>query len=85
MPLVLITLMIYFTSIYLSTLLSGYVIGNILNKKVFKNNNIYLALIIGIIIVRIVKYIPFIGGLLLAILLSFGMGLIYKYIVNIRK
>lgn len=84
-PLSLIVLAIYFIGLYLASLLTAYVVGNILGKKVFKNNSVYLALIVGIIIIKLVKYIPFIGGLLIAACLSYGMGLMYKYIVSIRK
>ena len=84
-PIAIITLLIYGISIYLSTLLSGYVIGNTLAKKVFKVDSVYLAIITGILIVNLVSLIPYVGGLLIAALLSYGMGLIYKYFASLRR
>ena len=69
----------------MSTLLSAYVIGNVIMKNGFKKENVYLALIIGIIIVRLVKYVPIIGGFMLVLCLTYGMGLIYRYVVSLRK
>ena len=84
-PLSLIVLALYVIAIYMSTLLSAYVIGNVIMKNGFKKENVYLALIIGIMIVRLVKYIPIIGGFMLVLCLTYGMGLIYRYVVSLRK
>ncbi len=79
-PLSLITLAIYIISIYLSLLLVCYIVGNVINSKVFNNNNKYLSIILGIIIVKLLVLIPYIGGLLGFISLIFGLGLICKFI-----
>lgn len=84
-PLAFITIAIYCIGIYLATLLTGYVIGNLIVKKAFKVDSVYFALAFGILIVRIVTYIPYVGGLLYAMFLAYGMGLIYKYIRSLRK
>lgn len=84
-PLALIVVAIYVIAIYLASLLSAYVVGRLITNKVFKNESVYLALVIGIILVKVVKFIPLIGGLCVAVFLAYGMGLIYKYIISLRK
>ena len=79
-PLALILGSIYGISLYLGTLLSAYVIGNLLTSKALKVDNKYLALTIGIILVRVVKLIPYVGGFIGVICLLYGMGLITIYI-----
>ena len=80
LPLSLITIAIYVISIYLSKILVAYIIGNLINTKLFKNDNAYLALAIGIVLVRFLLLIPIIGGYIAIITLIYGLGLIYKYI-----
>ena len=84
-PLSLITLAIYVISIYLSFLLTYYVVGNLITNKLFNKDNKYIALLIGIVLVKLLCYVPYIGGLIGFISLLFGLGLIYKFIVNIRN
>ena len=84
-PLALITLAIYTISIYLSSLLVYYIVGKILDEKLIKQNKTYLTLLCGIVIVKIIKLIPFIGGLITAITLFYGIGLIYQFIASREK
>lgn len=85
MPVSFIALAIYAISIYLSFLLIYYIVGNVIANKVFNKDNIHIALLIGIVLVKLVCLIPYIGGLIGFIALLFGLGLIYRYIINIRK
>ena len=84
-PLALIILSVYVIGIYLSSLLVYYIVGNIFTTKVFKKDNMYLALVCGIILVKLIKLIPFFGGLIGALVLFYGMGLIYKFIQSRGK
>ena len=84
-PIALITIVIYAIAIYLSTLLTSYVIGNLISDKLFKNNNVHLALILGIVLLKLVKLIPILGGWINAFAMFYGLGLIYKYITNRTK
>ena len=84
-PIALITICLYVIFIYLSSLLGYYIVGNVIISKTLEKGNSYLALFCGIIIVKLVKLIPVIGGLVSALLLFYGIGLIYKYIISIRK
>ena len=79
-PFALILGCVYGISIYLGTLLSAYVIGNILTTKVLNKDNKYLALAIGMILVKLVKLIPGVGGFIGVICLLYGMGLITTWI-----
>ena len=81
-PIALITLCIYAIAIYLGTLLTSYVVGNVINKKLFNNDNKYLSLMVGIIIVRLAILIPMLGFWIGAIALLYGLGLIYKFITS---
>ena len=83
-PLSIITICIYVISIYLSKILVSYIIGNLINTKLFKNDNTYLGLAIGIVLIRFLILIPVIDGYITFITMIYGLGLIYKYI-TIRK
>ena len=79
-PISLITLAIYAISIYLAILISYYVVGNLLLTKIFNNDNKYLAILCGVLVVKLIVLIPYVGGLIEAICLFYGLGLIYKFI-----
>lgn len=84
-PLAIIVLAIYFISIYIATLLVCYIVGNIIVTKLFKKDNLYLALAIGIILIKLLKLIPILGGYIGAVVLFYGLGIIYDFIKNIKK
>ena len=79
-PFALILACMYGISIYLGTLLSGYIVGNLISKAIFNKDNKYLALVIGIVLVKLVKFIPFLGGFIGVICMLYGMGLITIWI-----
>ena len=80
MPAALILLCVYFIGIYLSSLLSSYIIGNVLMKKLFHIDSKYLAILVGIVLVKLLKLIPMVGPLFGFICMIYGMGLIFIYI-----
>lgn len=82
-PLALITLVVYIIGIYLSSLLIYYIVGKEITKKLNKENK-YLAIIIGVISVKIIRYIPVIGGIVGALSLFYGLGLIFKFVKKSR-
>ena len=84
-PIALITFALYIIFIYLASLLVYYIVGKLIISKTVDKNNTYLSLLSGIIIVKIIKLIPVIGGIVSAIVLFYGMGLIYNYVVSIRN
>ena len=77
-PVGLITLAAYICGLYLSVYLSAYIIGKEITTKLFKNDNVYLSILIGVLVVKLLKLVPFIGGLVTFICLLLGFGLIYS-------
>lgn len=84
-PIAFISLALYAIGLYVATLLIYYIVGDLINKKVFKKDNVYLSLIIGVVLVKIIKLIPSVGGILSAFALFYGLGLIFKFITNKEK
>ena len=84
-PISLIVLAVYVISIYLSFIVVSYIIGRLLLTKVFKKDNLYLMMFLGLIVLKLIKYIPIIGGVIYAIAMFYGLGLIYKFITVKRN
>ena len=84
-PLALIVLALYFIAVYLGTLFTAYVIGNVIANKLFKKDNMYLALAIGIVLIRLLSIVPIIGGYILALSLFYGLGLIYDFLKKSKE
>ena len=81
-PISLITLAVYFVSIYLAGLISSYVIGDVISKKLLKMDNMFFSLALGIVLVKFLKLIPILGDFVVLITLLYGLGLIFFYIKN---
>lgn len=84
-PISLIVIALYIIFIYIASLIVSYIVGRLLISKTLNKDNTYLALLGGIIIVKLIKLIPVIGGIVSVVVLLYGMGLIYKYIISIKK
>ena len=78
--------LVYGIFVYLSTILSAYLLMDKLNKKYFKKdmNNYYLT-ISGLLIIYILKPIPIIGGLVTFISIMFGLGILGNEVIELRK
>jgi len=86
LPLGLITLSIYVILIYTSIIVTGYLLGHLINKKVLKKKiTPYLEGILGITIVFILVSIPYVGSALYFINLIISLGIITNLILNKRK
>ncbi len=68
----------YFVAICLSTIISSYYYGNLIFKN--KINNKYLLTLVTLLIIYLLKLIPFVGGLLSLVCLTTGLGLIVSLI-----
>lgn len=80
-PLSIIALLIYGMILYISSILSGYVIGhNLLTKAFNKEENLYLSLLIGIALIKFIAYLPILGGLVSTMALLYGIGIVTKII-----
>ena len=80
LPLGIITFIMYFIVLYLSPTIMGIVTG----RLIFKDKNPYLQLLGGIIIIRLLSLIPFIGGITWVLSGVIVQGLItYEFYKNI--
>lgn len=69
----------YAICLYLSTILVGYLLGNLIWTKLFKaKNNDYLAIMIGIIAIKLLEVVPLIKGLISFVVICLGLGLMAK-------
>ena len=81
-----ITLLLYIIGLMISTILSSYVLGyNLYNKAFKQKDNIYVDLIIGILIIKIVEIIPVVGPLAVFATFIYGLGLLYRLVTNESK
>ncbi len=74
LPISVISFVIYFISLYLSTLITSYIIG----KRILKKDNYYLSILVGIVLVKLLSLIPYLGVLVSIFALLYGLGIIYR-------
>ncbi len=84
-PLAVITFAIYFIAVYLSNLMVAYVVGNAISKHLLKKEDMYMSIAIGILLVRLAGIIPFVSGYISALVLFYGLGIIYELLKSIRN
>lgn len=79
----LIMLVLYFIILYMTTITTGYILGNVISTKVIKKGtNTYIEGLLGILAITVLSYIPYIGSLVSTITILFGFGVIIKMITN---
>ena len=76
----LILLAIYVILIYLSTLFASYYIGNMLLSKKIKNR--FLILLISLVVIYLLRLIPFVSILVSICTLGIGLGLLVRIITK---
>lgn len=77
---------IYGILIYIANIFTAYTVAQKLDKKYFKKNmNSYMLMIVGLFIVYILSYIPYIGGLISVISLLFGLGISGNMIIEMKN
>lgn len=70
---------LYAIAIYLSFIVSGYLLGNLVFAKLMKlNTNNYLSGIIGIILLKLLMIIPALGTIICLIALTLGLATIWN-------
>ena len=74
-----ILLALYIIFIYISFIFSGYIVGNLVIKN---HNNNYLNLLIGLLILKILTYMPYIGSFVSMGALLIGLGFLLN---NIKR
>lgn len=80
LPLGIIALIIYGILIYLSIIPTAYYFGNLVFGKSIKNR--FLLMLVSLVILYVIRLIPFLGGLISFISLIFGLGM---YIVLMKN
>lgn len=83
-PIALITLALYVFAIYMASILASYVFTHNIWKTKLKPN-FYLELLMGIVVVKALSYIPFVNVLVDALMLFYGLGIIYNLVLGLIK
>ena len=73
----------YFILSYITIIFTGYIVGNIIWTKLFKKEeNKYIALLIGVAVIKVVELVPIVGPLVSVASLFIGLGIIVENILN---
>ena len=77
----------YGIMIYLTNVFVGYLLGDVLIRKVFNKTDVnnYLAILLGIVIIELLKVVPFVGALVSIITLCLGLGIIKKILISKKE
>jgi cytoskeletal protein CcmA (bactofilin family) len=78
-PLAVISLFIYLIAFYLSQIIVGFLIGRLilgLREEVEKKILIFSALVLGLFLIRLVRFIPVVGYIVWVLVALFGIGAI---------
>ncbi len=76
-----ILLILYGLGIYFTNFIVGVILGKHLFTKVFKQKeNVWLSTMTGITVVYILKYMPYVGGLISFFIILYGLGFLYELI-----
>ncbi len=81
LPLALVGIGFYILFTYLANSVTGLVVGDLIAKKLFKKEklHIFLKATIGIVLVTLLGFVPYIGGLISGISVCYGFGyLVHK-------
>ena len=82
----LILVALYAIAIYLSFIISGYILGNLILVKLMKlNTNKYLSGIIGIILLKILMVIPVLSTIICLIAITLGLATIWNLLQKDEK
>lgn len=87
-PVSLISLAIYLIILYLSSVITGIVLGDFVMKKIVKNaNSMHLvwSLVLGIFLIALITNIPAIGWLFSLLFICFGMGTLLMFVYQLAR
>ena len=77
---------IYGILVYIANIFTAYTVADKLDKKYFKKNmNSYILMIVGLFIIYVLSYIPYIGGFVSLLSLLFGLGISGNMIIEMKK
>ena len=77
-PIALMTLAGYLGALYLASLVAYYVVAHKLYAKISEKSIWYVELLLGIILFKLISYIPYAGGIVLFICFIYGMGRLFN-------
>lgn len=77
---------IYGILVYIANIFTSYYLATELDKRFFKKNmNPYILIIIGLLIMKVLSIIPFIGEFISIISVLLGLGIIGNMIIEVKK
>lgn len=86
LPIGFLLLALYCMSLYFSLLVTSYIIGNKINTYLLKKPyNYYSSILIGIILMKVISFIPVISGLVSFFGLLLGIGVIVNLFIKERN
>ena len=77
---------LYLMVLYISNILSGYVLASVIDKKYLKRNlNNYAIVSLGLLILYLLRLVPVIGGLISLVSFLYGIGYIGDIIIKSKR
>ena len=81
-----ILILMYVIALMLSTIFTSAIVGHNLYVNLLKQKeNIYASIVIGILVIKILSLVPILGGFVAVISFFYGLGVITKLFLDIRK
>ena len=79
-------LLLYIIMLLIAILYASLICGNLILTKLFKSNdNSYLSIAIGVIVIKLVSIVPVIGSLVYFLVILYGMGKSIELFKNREK
>lgn len=79
-------IMLYICALMIASSLASVVIGQNIYTKLFKQkDNLYISMMIGILVVKLVELIPVVGGLISFFVFLYGLGIICNLFLERNK
>ena len=77
---------LYIIALFVAVIFASYIIGNNIYTKLFKQKeNVYIGLIIGVLLIKIIGLIPVVGSLVEFFAFLYGLGIICSLFLNRNK
>ena len=72
---------IYLILAYISIIFTGYILGEYIFTKLFKKeSNIYIEVLIGVAVIKLLELVPFLGDIISMLSLFIGIGIIVELV-----
>ena len=81
-----IILLLYVVSLMLSTIFTSAIVGhNIYVNLLKQKENLYAGIVIGVLVIKLLSLVPILGGFVAVVSFFYGLGVIAKLFLEIRK